>query len=117
MSATNPDWQAIDAALLDLEKARVNYNHCRDLLTQELLSAAPKGELPSDSIQNRIRDWQTAGAKLVWVIDPDPKIVFCHAPTGVVIRRESDTHTGDPVLPGFAVPVADLFRLPTATPG
>ena len=34
MAASNPDWQAIDAALLELEKARVNYNHHRDVLAQ-----------------------------------------------------------------------------------
>jgi Protein of unknown function (DUF2934) len=66
MSATNPDWQAIDTALLDLEKARVNYNHCRDILTKELLSAAPQRELASDSIKNRVREiaelrWELAG--------------------------------------------------------
>lgn len=66
MSAVNPDWQAIDAALLGLEKARVSYNHCRDILTKELLSAAPQRELASDSIQNRVREiaelrWELAG--------------------------------------------------------
>ena len=48
MSATNPDWQAIDAALLDLEKARVNYNHQRDMLAQQLLSSSQlPGQRPS----------------------------------------------------------------------
>ena len=31
MTASNPDWQAIDAALLELEKARVKYNCRRDI--------------------------------------------------------------------------------------
>ena len=59
----------------------------------------------------KIEDWLRAGVKLVWVIDPDAKVVFCHEPTAVATRREADTLTGDPVLPGFAVPVAELFRL------
>ena len=69
MSATNPDWQAIDAALLSLEKARVNYALCRDILTRKLLISKPAGsgqELASDSIQNRVREiaelrWELAG--------------------------------------------------------
>ncbi|MGH9646165.1 MAG: DUF2934 domain-containing protein [Bryobacteraceae bacterium] len=46
MAATNPDWQAIDVALLDLEKARVNYNQHRDILAQQLLSSS---QLPDSS--------------------------------------------------------------------
>ena len=65
MAASNPDWQAIDAALLDLEKARVNYNHRRDMLAQQLLSSS---QLP-EAIQpqpNRVREvaelrWELAG--------------------------------------------------------
>jgi hypothetical protein len=65
----HPDWQAIDAALLELEKARVNYDHRRDILTQELLSSAPGRPLAppaSDSIQTRVKEvaelrWELAG--------------------------------------------------------
>ena len=65
----HPDWQAIDAALLELEKARVNYDHRRDILTQELLSSAPRQPLAppaSDSIQTRVKEvaelrWELAG--------------------------------------------------------
>jgi len=67
MSAANPDWQAIDAALLELEKARVNYNHHRDVLAQRLLSFSVRPA--SDPIQpeaNRVREiaqlrWELAG--------------------------------------------------------
>jgi hypothetical protein len=65
MSAANPDWQAIDAALLDLEKARVNYNHRRDILAQQLLSSSqlPEAAQPQP---NRVREiaqlrWELAG--------------------------------------------------------
>jgi hypothetical protein len=68
MSGSNPDWQAIDAALLALERARVNYNRHRDILTMELLRTAPQPvrELASDSIQHRVREiaelrWELAG--------------------------------------------------------
>ena len=65
MAAANPDWQAIDAALLDLEKARLNYNQQRDILAQQLLRSS---ELP-DSIESesdRVREiaqlrWELAG--------------------------------------------------------
>ena len=65
MAASNPDWPAIDAALLELEKVRLNYNQYRDILAQQLLSSS---QLP-DSLQpdsDRVREiaelrWELAG--------------------------------------------------------
>ena len=82
---------------------------CPDLVV-EVISP---DDLASE-VNRTVQEWLTAGAKLVWVIDPDAKLVFCHRPDGVDIRREADTLTGEPVLPGFSCPVADLFRLPGA---
>jgi DUF2934 family protein len=65
MAAANPDWQAIDAALLDLEKARVTYNQQRDILAQQLLNSS---QLPdsSESHAGRVSEiaqlrWELAG--------------------------------------------------------
>jgi hypothetical protein len=65
LSASSADCHAIDAALLELEKARVNYNHQRDLLAQQLLSSSrlPDSNQPS---ANRVREiaelrWELAG--------------------------------------------------------
>jgi hypothetical protein len=64
-AATNPDRQAIDAALLDLEKARVNYNQHRDILAQQLLSSSQLPELVQPQ-SDRVREiaqlrWELAG--------------------------------------------------------
>ena len=65
MAVSNPDWKTIDAALLELEKARLNYNHYRDLLAQQL-SNLP-AEMASAPIQpDRVRAvaalrWELAG--------------------------------------------------------
>ena len=68
MAVPNPDQQAIDAALLELEKARVEYNRSRDVLAEQLLSASAPPELgaPSDSVADRVREvaelrWELAG--------------------------------------------------------
>jgi len=65
MSAANPDWQAIDTALLELEKARVNYNQQRDILAQQLLSSSQLPD-PSESHADRVSEiaqlrWEIAG--------------------------------------------------------
>jgi len=66
VAATNPDWSAIDAALLEVEKARVNYDHRRDMLAQQLLNSS---EPVSDGVQpfaSRVSEiaelrWELAG--------------------------------------------------------
>ncbi len=67
MAAPNPDWQAIDAALLELEKARVNYNHRRDILADQLVDfpgrpAAPAIQPGADRVRAvaELR-WELAG--------------------------------------------------------
>lgn len=67
MAAPHPDWKAIDAALLELEKARLTYNHRRDIVAQQLLSFSMRPA--SDSIHphpDRVRAiaelrWELAG--------------------------------------------------------
>ena len=64
-------------------------------------------------VNRSVLDWLDAGAQLVWVIEPSLPTVYIHRRDGTLtVLRKSDTLTGDPVLPGFAVPVAELFQLP-----
>jgi Uma2 family endonuclease len=61
-------------------------------------------------------EWTEAGAKLVWVIHPARQTIHAYRPDGTVtLFNRTDTLTAEPVLPGFRVPVADLFRLPAAS--
>lgn len=60
-------------------------------------------------------EWQEAGAQLVWVIHPVRQTIHAYRADGTVrLFQRTDTLTAEPVLPDFRVPVADLFRLPTA---
>jgi hypothetical protein len=66
VSAPEADWSAIDAALLEVEKARVNYEQRRDMLAQHLLNSS---EPVSDGVQpfaSRVSEiaelrWELAG--------------------------------------------------------
>lgn len=67
------------------------------------------------NVNQKVQEWIGAGVRLVWVIDPEARTVFAYhrdRPASADIVREPDTLTGDPILPGFAVPAADLFRFP-----
>jgi Uma2 family endonuclease len=57
------------------------------------------------------REYFEAGTTLVWQIDPRRREVAVY--TGLEQLQtltEGDTLTGEPVLPGFTLPVSDLFR-------
>ncbi len=53
---------------------------------------------------------ESAGVKLVWVVNPDARNIRIHRPDHSVTELiGSDTITGESVLPGFSAKVADLL--------
>ena len=53
-----------------------------------------------------------AGVCLVWVVNPETRIVEVHRIDGSVSKLHvADELTGDDVLPGFRCRVGDLFGL------
>jgi Uma2 family endonuclease len=64
-------------------------------------------------VKEKIDDWLAAGAKLLWEVYPDSQTIFAHRSDGTIKQfKAKDTLTAEGLLPGFACPVADLFRLP-----
>ncbi len=56
------------------------------------------------------QDYFTAGVLLVWEVDPDARTVSVYtAPEGPTVLTEADTLDGGSVLPGFTLPLRDLF--------
>ena len=68
---------------------------------------------PTDSVRgtnDKARMWLDAGVRLVWVIWPETRMTEVHRPAqSVTTLRETDTLTGEDILPQFTVPVADIF--------
>jgi Uma2 family endonuclease len=61
-------------------------------------------------IDAKIADLLQAGAKLVWVVNPQRQTVTVHAPGAQpVVLTATDTVEGGDVLPGFACVVAQLL--------
>lgn len=63
-------------------------------------------------MDEKLRDYFRSGAVLVWLVDPADRtvLVFTSRNRASATRLTvADTLVGDPVLTGFAVPVADLF--------
>jgi len=60
--------------------------------------------------QNRIQDWLDAGVRLLWVVHTASRSSTVYRPDGTArLLRESDVLEGETVLPGFRLPLAELF--------
>ncbi|MBI3980073.1 MAG: Uma2 family endonuclease [Chloroflexi bacterium] len=113
MLSRNPDTvRAPDAAFVTGERAAAQpreegfFEGAPDLAV-EVVS-------PSDSyldVEAKVQEYLDAGARLVWVLNPRTKTLMAYRPDGSVRRYTiDDTLDGENVLPGFAVPLKDIFE-------
>ena len=65
-------------------------------------------------MERKLRDYFFAGVQLAWLVDPAKRIVTVYtAPDEATVLTEADTLDGGTVLPGFAIPVRQVFaRVP-----
>lgn len=62
-------------------------------------------------VDERIHAWLDAGCAAVWVINPRSESVTIYlSRTNFRVVTAGETLTGDPVVPGFACAVSELFR-------
>lgn len=76
-----------------------------DLAVEILSPSNTAGE-----IARKIRIYLAAGVRLVWIVDPESRTVAVHHPdrTGRILI-EGETLDGEGVIPGFSLPVAEVF--------
>ena len=68
----------------------------------------------AEEIDNKITDYFQAGVRLVWVFYPDSGRVYVYqSPTQVTVSERTDTFDGGEVLPGFRLPIAQLYEAVT----
>lgn len=69
---------------------------------------------PSDDpvdVQQKVRDYLEAGARLVWVVAPRARAVTVYRADGSArLLREGEALEGEDVLPGLHIPLAELFE-------
>jgi Uma2 family endonuclease len=69
---------------------------------------------PSDTaseVLEKIDAWLAAGTRMVWVVDPEKQTLTVYAPERQPrTLRLADTLQGEDVLPGFQLPLAEIFR-------
>jgi Uma2 family endonuclease len=68
-------------------------------------------------VRGLVADYLCAGVRLVWVLYPELGLADVYeAADRVRVLGRADALDGGPVLPGFRLPLADLFPPPEATP-
>ena len=101
-----PDYAFISYDRMSSRPPRRGYAEAIPDLVIEVFS--PNQRQPA--LDAKVQMWLAAGVRLVWVVYPGTQEVYAHHDDGTVQRfGVGDILTGDPVLPGFACPVVDIF--------
>jgi Uma2 family endonuclease len=90
-----------------MEKLPEGFIHGAPDLAVEVLS-------PSDNpvdVQQKVRDYLEAGSRLVWVLAPLARSATIYRPDGSArLVREPESLDGEDVVPGLAIPLADVLE-------
>ena len=110
----NPDTvRAADYAIYsryDLPSPLLEHGYVPGLVPVLAVEVISPGYRSAAAIAERVQMWRDAGVWLVMVALIASRGIITHGDDGTVRRfATGDTLTLDPVLPGFACPVADIF--------
>jgi len=65
----------------------------------------------ANEIVEKIEDYFSAGVERVWVVYPTVEKVYVYdAPASVQILTRTQTLEGGPMLPGFLLPLAEIYQ-------
>ena len=103
-----PDFAFISAEREPLGTSVPGYSQTIPDLVVEIRS-------PSDSryaFADKIRMWLSYGVRIAWGVFPETRTIEVHAANGgITTLTDADTLDGGDVLPGFSLPVSEIFEL------
>jgi Uma2 family endonuclease len=71
-----------------------------------------RGNTPQE-MDRKLADYFAAGVRVVWYVYPKShEVVVYSSPTQSIMIQENGILDGAPILPGFTLPLAELFRSP-----
>lgn len=101
-----PDVAFVRADRAPQGAARKHFPRLAPDLVVEVLSPSDR----TSDVVAKLEMYQEAGVPLIWLVDPDNQTVtVIAAGKSTVVLRQGDTLDGGDILPGFSVPVAELF--------
>ena len=99
-----------------LDIAVVGKDRAHELFTNDVIEGAPDLAVevlsPSNTVSDmklKTRQLLDAGAKQVWIVDPELREVDVYSRAGSANYREGDTLSAGDALPGFEIAVSDIF--------
>jgi Uma2 family endonuclease len=100
-----PDVGFLCAARMPRERTRGYFPGPPDLAVEVVSPDDRAGEVLA-----KVRDWLSAGCQTVWVVDPTSQTVSVYrGPRDTAMLTGDDELTDDKLLPGFHLPVAEVF--------
>jgi Uma2 family endonuclease len=107
----NPDTvRAPDVAFVRSERIGVKlgkgfFQGAPDLAVEVVSPSDRAGDLLA-----KVQDWLDAGCRAVWVVDPGTRTVSIHrGDQPAVTLGEADLLDGGEIVPGFSLPIAEVF--------
>lgn len=106
----NPDTvRAPDVAFVSYHRRPIDQRGFAELAPDLVVEVLSPNDRPLDVLR-KVADWLNAGSSLVWVIDPMRRVARVYKDDGgEEIVSESSSLNGDAILPGFTLPLANLF--------
>ena len=89
-------------------RAPVGYLEVAPELVVEILSPDKR----RGAVEEKLKDYFAVGVDLVWVVDPEERYVLAYRGSLFDVERfeRGDVLADEEILPGFSLPVADIFR-------
>ena len=108
----NPDRvRAADVAFIRQERVPPveERQHIMEVIPDLVVEILSKHDTVEE-ISDKIDDWLGAGVQMLWVVDPFRRTLTIYQPgRDPTLLGEHGTLEGDPVVPGFRCPVAEIF--------
>ncbi len=103
-----PDAAFVRADRLPPEAERDKFLRLAPDLVVEVVSPTDR----AGKVARKVEDWLAAGVRLLWLFRPRDRTVTVYAPgRPTQVLGIGDVLDGEDVLPGFRLPLADLFRV------
>jgi Uma2 family endonuclease len=101
-----PDVAFVSAGRLKSKPGAAFFEGPPDLAVEVVSPSETEGD-----VKAKIQDYLRAGTKLIWIIRPRTQTIIIHRPhVEPRVLTLGDTLDGEDVVPGFAVPVRDIFE-------
>lgn len=78
-------------------------------LAPDLVAEVLSPEDRPAAVSDKVAEWLAAGARLVWVIDPEQREATVHRQGRVSVVASEGSLDGEDVLPGFSCPLSRIL--------